>query len=190
MDDARHGTSSDIDPLVHQALQESQRLGFIGRRSVDDAIVHARYFVSALDHSVTAPGGSVLDLGAGGGLPGLVIGHDLPQSRLTLLDRRATRTDFLLRVVRRFRWDGRVDVVTQDAAHPPAVRRSSFDAVVARGFGPPVTTLRIAAAWVRSGGVVVISEPPSGDRWSVLDVSAAEVDRIDSDSHVAVFVKR
>jgi len=37
---------------------------------------------------------------------------------------------------------------------------------VARGFGPPSRTLQLAVRLVRPGGVVVISEPPDGDRWS------------------------
>ena len=41
-----------------------------------------------------------------------------------------------------------------------------FDVVTARGFGPPATTLRMASRLITSAGRIVISEPPSGDRWS------------------------
>ncbi len=41
-----------------------------------------------------------------------------------------------------------------------------FDAVLARGFGPPDLTLEVAARLVSPGGRIVISEPPHGDRWS------------------------
>ena len=46
------------------------------------------------------------------------------------------------------------------ATHPQA-----FDAVVARGFGPPEITLGLAVRLVRPAGRIVISEPPTGDRW-------------------------
>lgn len=143
------------------ALEESQRLGFLGSRPIADAIVHARGFVRALDSA--GPVVSVLDLGAGGGLPGLVIAHDRPALQLTLLDRRAKRTDHLERVVRRLGWQDRVTVVCVDVE--AFVPDAPFDAVVARGFGPPEFTLATAARLVRHDGPIVISEPPDQNRW-------------------------
>jgi 16S rRNA (guanine527-N7)-methyltransferase len=106
---------------------------------------------------------SVLDLGSGGGIPGLVIAHDLPSTHVTLLDRRAKRTDALERVVLRLGWGHRVVVVCQDVA--TFGPNASFDAVVARGFGPPAFTLTCAARLVRSGHRIVISDPPGVNRW-------------------------
>ncbi len=105
----------------------------------------------------------MLDLGSGGGVPGLILAHDLPAIRVTLLDRRAKRTDELERAVRRLGWEDRVSVVCEDvtAYHPDTY----FDAVVARGFGPPAVTLTQAARLVRPDGPIVISEPPGVDRW-------------------------
>ena len=98
----------------------------------------------------------MVDLGAGGGVPGLVIAHDRPDLRLTLVDRRSKRTDFLRRVVRRLRWSTRVDVVTADVEAVIGRRGpAAFDAAVARGFGPPDTTLRFATQLVRAGGRIV-----------------------------------
>ena len=80
---------------VLDVLAESQRLGFLGGRPIDEVVEHARSFVDALD-GVT---GTVIDIGAGGGVPGLVVAHDRPDLRLTMVDRRAKRTDFLQRMV-------------------------------------------------------------------------------------------
>jgi len=158
--DRRSDPAVSVDGDLVAALTEAQRLGFLGDRPIPEVISHARSFVRAL--AAHEPIESVLDLGSGGGVPGLVIAHDRPNTRVTLLDRRSKRTDVLERVVRRWGWQARVNVVCGDAAtfeHVP------FDAVVARGFGPPELTLALARRSVRSGGVIVISEPPGGDRW-------------------------
>jgi len=150
-------TASDVVGV----LQDAQRLGFLGARAIDEVVAHARGFVRALVEF--GPVETVLDLGAGGGTPGLVVALDLPAARLTLLDRRAKRTDFLERVVHRLGWQDRVAVVCADVtAFEP---RELFDAVVARGFGPPEFTLTAAARLVRPGHPIVISEPPGDDRW-------------------------
>jgi 16S rRNA (guanine527-N7)-methyltransferase len=148
-------------PELLAVLEDAQRLGILGPRPITEVVDHARGFVRALESFGVVT--TVLDLGSGGGVPGLVIAHDLPDAKVTLLDRRAKRTDLLERVVRRLQWRDRVSVVCDDATtYGPA---HSFGAVVARGFGPPDLTLTLAERLVRPGGPIVISEPPGGDRW-------------------------
>ena len=169
---------------VHDVLTESQRLGFLGERAIDEVIEHARSFVTALD-GVT---GTVIDLGAGGGVPGLVIAHDRRDLQLTMIDRRAKRTDFLSRVVMRLGWSEYVEVVTDDVEGMISRSPGSLDAAVARGFGPPDVTLSLASQLVRPGGRIVISEPPSGDRWSTEQLADLGVRRIEEvPSQVVVF---
>lgn len=169
---------------LRAVLTESQRLGFLGERPIDAVIDHSQAFVSAL----AEVHGSVLDLGSGGGVPGLVVAAARPDLRVTLLDRRTKRTDFLRRAVLRLGWAERVAVVDADVDDwtPP----ERFDAVVARGFAAPEPTLRAATRLVRSGGLIVVSEPPSGDRWPPELLAAAQVVRRPADRRVACFERR
>lgn len=155
------------DDRLFETLGESQRLGFLGAAPVESIVEHARQYVAALaDLTVRR----VVDLGAGGGVPGLVLAHDLPDVELLLVDRRAKRTDFLLRAVSRLGWTGRVSVVCGDAgalARDPALR-GTFDVVAARGLGSPRVTAELARGFVVPGGHLVVSEPPAvagADEW-------------------------
>ncbi|MGB0113197.1 MAG: RsmG family class I SAM-dependent methyltransferase [Ilumatobacteraceae bacterium] len=125
----------------------------------------------------------IIDLGSGGGVPGLVIAHDLPEAQVVLLDRRSKRTDFLERMVRRLGWTDRVRVICGEAERAVDDQAHAFDAAVARGFGPPSFTLRIGAGLVRSGGRIVISEPPDGDRWDPTLLAKIGVRRLESPGH-------
>ena len=80
-------------------LRESQRLGFLGARPVEQAAEHAAAFATAL--GPLADGARLIDLGSGGGLPGLVLADLLPRCSIVLVDRRQKRTDFLQRAIRR-----------------------------------------------------------------------------------------
>jgi 16S rRNA (guanine527-N7)-methyltransferase len=146
------------DAELIAVLADAQRLGFLGSRPVDEVVEHARSFVDAIDDCR----GRLLDVGSGGGVPGLVVARSRPDLEVVLLDRREKRTDVLERAVRKLGLSERVAVVCADA---DSVASSSFDVVTARGFGPPERTLRLGVRLARAGGVVVISEPPGGDRW-------------------------
>lgn len=175
-----------FDPDVLAVLEESQRLGFLGDREITEVVEHARAFVDALD----GVGGTVADLGSGGGIPGLVIAHDRPDLQLLLVDRRAKRTDFLDRMVRRLRWADRVTIICADV-EDVITTAPTIDAAVARGFGPPATTLSVASRLVRGGGRVIISEPPQGERWPSELLTELGVRRLDDDrGTVSIFEKR
>lgn len=156
---------------LRQLLADAQRLGSLGDRPIDEVIEHSRQFVRALPpHSVR-----ILDLGTGGGVPGLVIAHDVPESHIVLLDRRENRMDTLRRAVSAAQLDPRVMVVCSEAeaAARKAEFARTFDAVVARGFGPPFETARCAAPFLRANGVLIVSEPPESDgsRWNSSEIT-------------------
>lgn len=146
----------DDDDLV-RVLAEIQRRGAIGRTSLTDAIAHAERFVHAIPPDST----SLVDLGSGGGLPGLVIAHRRPDLRIALVERRAKRVDLLRFGIRALGLTDAVTVFDADASTFVAPWGSS-DVVTARSFGPPLVVLTIAAPMVRPGGLVLVSEPPDG----------------------------
>lgn len=150
-----------------EALGSSQRLGFLGDLPIPAVIAHARHFVRAVEEWAPAAAPQIADIGSGGGVPGLVLAVDLPAAHVTMIDRRAARTDHLARLVRRLGVADRTDVVTANLSTPPADLLGRFDVVTARGFGPPPSTLAAARPLVGEGGIIVISEPPAGepDRW-------------------------
>ena len=146
-------------------LTAAQRAGTLGDRPIADVIEHALAFVSALPSDTR----SILDIGTGAGVPGLVIADKLLHAQLVLVDRRATRMDALRRGVASLGWQDRVTVLTVDVAdlaRDPGYTQH-FDAVVSRGFGPPAYTARLARPFLSPGGLLVVSEPPSSenDRW-------------------------
>jgi 16S rRNA (guanine527-N7)-methyltransferase len=158
-------TQSPSDALT-DALGDAQGIGLLGDRPIPEVIAHAGAFVDAL----TEVTGQIIDLGSGGGVPGLVIADARADLEIVLLDRRQKRTDFLERIVRRLGWTDRVHVVHGDAGvlgqHPD--HRGRYDAAVSRGFGPPEVTVRWSTPFVRVGGRVILTDPPAsqGDRWS------------------------
>jgi 16S rRNA (guanine527-N7)-methyltransferase len=157
---------ADVRAETIETLREAQRFGFLGGRPVEEAAEHAMGFVVAL--GAMGPGTRLVDLGSGGGLPGLVLADLYPECSIVLLDRRQKRTDFLARAASRL-GHTHVEVRCTDAAEVARKVETgaerAFDAVTARGFGPPELTLRLAHRLAAGRGRIVISEPPSGDRW-------------------------
>lgn len=147
--------------------------GPIGEASLVAAVQRADAFVALVPESAQ----HLVDLGSGGGLPGLVIAVRRPDLMVTLVERRRTRADLLERAVRGLELADRVRVSSDDAQRMARGAPGSFDVVTARSFGPSDLTLRLAAALVRSGGVVLIAEPPEEreNRWPTTLLAECEV---------------
>lgn len=150
---------SELDSL----LAESQRIGLIGPGDLAVALEQARAFVAALP----ADARRVVDVGSGGGLPGLVVLAERPDVHLTMVDRKERSCDLLRRGVRALGASERATVVHADLevlGHDPAWR-AQFDAATARGVAPPAEVAELVLPLVRPGGVLVVSVAGSGEAW-------------------------
>jgi 16S rRNA (guanine527-N7)-methyltransferase len=155
-------------------LERARKLGFLGPGPVEAHIAHAEGFAAAF--AAAEPPGLVADLGSGGGVPGLVLAGLWGMCRFALIDANERRTAFLGDAVGGLGVADRVIVVRERAEVVGRVdeHRGLYDAVVARGFGPPPVTAECAAPLLRVGGLLVVSEPPDDvARWD--EVGLAQV---------------
>ena len=173
-------------PLV-AVLEDGRDRGFLGPGPVEAHVDHA----VTLARLIGRPDGPFLDLGSGGGVPGLVLAFEWPGVSGTLLDASQRRCEFLTEAVAELGLGGRVGVRCGRAerlARDPALR-GTFPLVVARAFGPPPVVAECGLGFLADGGALVVSEPPSSEdtataeRWSetglqLLGLSAPEARRV------------
>jgi 16S rRNA (guanine527-N7)-methyltransferase len=180
-----------------EMLAEAQRLGLVGPGGLDGHIRHALAcggaVVDAWTGGGSGPGANgagtdgatgrssepdgVLDLGSGGGLPGLVLACCWSDVRFSLVDAGKRPAEFLVAAVQRLHLAERVHVLNARAevlGRAPE-HRGRYAVVVARSFGPPAVTAECAAPFLVQGGRLVVSEPPrqrtDGDRWPTAGLS-------------------
>jgi 16S rRNA (guanine527-N7)-methyltransferase len=176
---------------VRQTLEHAAGLGMLGTPEIDAQIDHALGFVETFEQLLGRPPRSVVDLGSGGGLPGLVLAEVWPETHVLLLDASERRTEFLKLELGRLSTAGApgrgsVEVVrgrAEEMAHDERYRER-FEGVSARSFGRPAVVAECGAPFLILGGVLVVSEPPEGEaaaRWSargLADVGLAPGDPI------------
>jgi 16S rRNA (guanine527-N7)-methyltransferase len=149
--------------VLAEVFAAARRHGFLGPRPVAEQIDHATAFVAVLVAEGIGPA-AFLDVGSGGGLPGLVLAASWPDQPGTLLDSSQRRTAFLRRTVVALGWEPRVAVVEGRAealARDPGLR-AAFPLVVARSFAAPAVTAEIGGAFLDLGGHLAVSEPSTG----------------------------
>lgn len=174
-----------MNPALAEVLERSRAVGFLGPGPIETHIEHAALFGRAVGPADCR----FADIGAGGGLPGLPMLVENPGLSAVLIDASQKRCSFLVWAVgaldlgdRVDVWCGRAEVIgREDRA------RQQFDAVVARGFGPPATTLECAAPLLRPGGRVVVSEPPVHREWPADELTGIGLTQLPAEQGLAVF---
>ncbi|HVT76701.1 MAG TPA: RsmG family class I SAM-dependent methyltransferase [Acidimicrobiales bacterium] len=151
---------ADTDLL--RVLDRARELGFLGPGPVAAHVEQARAYLAALP-----AGGTVMDLGTGGGVPGLPLAMWRSDLRWILVDAMAKRIAFVRWAVEELALNAEI---LEGRAEELAVQpewRGGADAVVARSLAAPAVAAEYAAPFLRVGGVAVISEPPGGapERW-------------------------
>ena len=108
---------------------------------------------------------TLLDMGSGGGLPGLPLKIVLPGLNLTSVDAVAKKISFQKHVIRTFVLSGavarhgRLEELGQEAS-----LTGQFDLVVARAFASLADCVRLARPFLRSGGRLIAMKGPEGEK--------------------------
>lgn len=155
-------------------LEEAKTRGFLGPGAVEAHVEHA----AALAALAGPAPASFLDLGAGGGVPGLVLAREWPHARGILVESQRRRCEFLEWAVAELGQGDRIAVAcgrAEDLARRPEWRGGA-EVVAARAFAAPAVTAECAVGFLRPGGRLVVAEPPeSGDsgatRWPAAGVA-------------------
>ncbi len=165
------------DHELISVLREAQRVGIIGPTDVTVEVAHALQYVPGIPTDAR----DVVDLGSGGGLPGLVIARARPDLHIVLVERRAKRADFLRRAVGSLDLGSRVSVDGGDAGRmiTSAEHRHAYDVVTARAFAAAPVTVAYSAVLLRPGGVLLVSLPPDGEIGPLVVASAAHGARVE-----------
>lgn len=115
---------------------------------------------------ITPDGGAdvvdVVDVGSGGGVPGIPIALARPAWRVTLVESERRKAEFLREACAALGLSARVTVRAERAerlAREPALR-DAFGAAVARAVGPAATCLELTLPFVRPGGRAVLYRGP------------------------------
>ena len=160
------GERRETAAALIKVLERARDRGLLGPGAIENHLRHALGFAEAAGGPRP---GLALDLGSGGGIPGLVLAVEWPGSEWMLLDSRVRSTRFLIEAVAGLGLEPRVRVIearAEAAAHDGALRGSAM-LVVSRGLAGPAVTAECAAGFLANGGQLVVSEPPgsTGARW-------------------------
>ena len=161
----------------------------------DMAALHVEDALAVLPWLPDRPGLRVLDVGSGGGVPGIPLAIARPHARFTLIDANGKKTTFLaqaaielglsnVRVV-----TGRVEAFEPDA---------SFDIVIARAFSDLATLTAVALPRLADDGFVIAMKGvlPLGELAAlpaavqVVATPALDVPGVDAERHLVIIKKR
>jgi 16S rRNA (guanine527-N7)-methyltransferase len=148
-----------IDKLLQYSglLATHRSANVIGTRDLDVVVRdHVLDSLSCLQVIGEAHPRQVLDIGSGGGLPGLALALALESVRFTLLEATGKKVEFLRQAVKQLEANnveilhGRAEVLAKDEAY-----RDRFDVVTARALASLPVLLEYSAPFLRLDGLLV-----------------------------------
>jgi 16S rRNA (guanine527-N7)-methyltransferase len=116
------------------------------------ARLHVVDSLAALPLVLAGPHAAIVDLGSGGGFPGIPLAAALPGSEVALVDSVGKKTAFLETAVRATGLGGRVVVATRRAETLP---RDHWELVTARAVGELADLVELALPILRRGGRLI-----------------------------------
>jgi 16S rRNA (guanine527-N7)-methyltransferase len=133
---------------------------------------------------VSAEEGPVVDVGSGGGTPGIPLAASLPDRVVTLLEAERRKCDFLER------WAAglpNVRVVWGRAEEQPL---ETFGVAVAKALADPPVAVEWCLPLVREGGAVILWTGPSANPERIVAAAALVAGRVESSRNGLVVVRK
>ena len=175
---------SQFQRYYHELASWNQRMNLTAVTDYDgvqvkhllDSLTAAQLLRDELSNGV-----SLMDIGAGGGFPGVPLKVAFPNMHLALMDATGKKTSFLQHLCQALELSD-VEVYTgraEELAFRPELRES-FDVVVTRGVAVMRVLMELTLPYCRSGGMVLVwkkgeLEPEIGASLHAMDVLGGQL---------------
>ena len=126
--------------------------------------------------------GPIIDVGSGGGVPGIPLAAALPEREVTLLEANRRKCDFLRE------WAPPNALVVQGRAEEQEVDR--FGVAVAKALAPPPVAAEWCLPLVRPGGAAVLWVGPSADESHVARVAEQLGAELEANAHGLLVLRK
>jgi 16S rRNA (guanine527-N7)-methyltransferase len=113
---------------------------------------HVDEVVDLLEVAAPAHASRVVDIGSGGGVPGIVVALVRPDLRVTMLEADKRKSAFLMHVAGLLALNVEVDAIRAEDAGRRAGTRETFDLATSRAAAPPDVLCELALPLLRIGG--------------------------------------
>jgi 16S rRNA (guanine527-N7)-methyltransferase len=150
--DVPRETMKRLERLAAMLAEENERQNLVSSGSL--SVLWSRHVYDSAQLVRLAPVGAEtwLDLGSGAGFPGLIVAL-LHPARVTLVEARKLRVDFLRRAAEALEVADKVEIV---GARIEAVAPSPFDVISARAFAPLDRLLTLASPFSTGSTVWIL----------------------------------
>jgi len=152
-----NGDAELLGRYLATLLDASKRFNLTAIKDPDAAwmkhIFDSLSFIAFIDEGAR----SVIDVGSGGGLPGIPLAIALPNINFTLLEATGKKAEFLGKVVKELSLNNvyivndRAETVGLDLDN----HREQYDVVVSRALGPMAVLIELCAPLAKVGGHVI-----------------------------------
>ncbi|MCE5265821.1 MAG: 16S rRNA (guanine(527)-N(7))-methyltransferase RsmG [Deltaproteobacteria bacterium] len=144
-----------------EILLWNRRINLVSERSSQEIVI--RHFLDSLTPApfLDQPAGAMIDLGSGGGFPGIPLRIALPGLRLSLVEISRKKSSFLSHAVRVLGLEG-VQVIRErvEALSAGGGLSGRFDSVISRAAFKLPDLVRTAAFFLKPGGQLVAMKGP------------------------------
>jgi len=144
-----------------EILLWNRRINLVSERSAQEIAI--RHFLDSLTPApfLDRPDGALIDLGSGGGFPGIPLRIALPGLQLTLVEVSRKKSSFLAHLVRTLRLD-RVSVIRERVEELTAreALAGRFDTLISRAAFKLPDLIRTASFFLKPGGQLIAMKGP------------------------------
>jgi len=168
-----------------EILENAQKHKFLGPSPVNEHIKNGMGFVEVLSSLSLEPSEphTIVDLGSGGGVPAFVIANSFPHWNFLLVERKVKRAEFLKLALEKADFGTNIEVFVGQAENAARERKNEekADFVTARSFAAPPITAECGCRFLKKGGYLVVSEPPTASgRWPSTGLGPLGLEPVDT----------